>query len=179
MTQLRYEYRTNGTRPGQSRVSMLGYLRHFRLAPVLQRVAFPLSFSLAGPLSKIFLTRDSTVLHSDLFPPGKVYWVADALFVDSYANPRSRSVINGHRCQGRFPVTNPLTDLKPSSMSGLFTTVEIRGSLATSQLASIRLRTDGDDGQGAVTSTQPIPLELAGQKRSARGLESGANNGLR
>ena len=72
MTQLRYEYRTNGTRPGQSRVSMLGYLRHFRLAPVLQRVAFPLSFSLAGPLSKIFLTRDSTVLHSDLFPQAKV-----------------------------------------------------------------------------------------------------------
>jgi len=78
---------------------------------------------------------------------------------------------------GAFPVTNPLTDLKPSSMSGLFTTVEIRGSLATSQLASIRLRTDGDDGRGADTSTQPIPLELAGQKRSARGLESGANNG--
>jgi hypothetical protein len=63
-----YEYRTNGTRHEQSRLSMLGYLRHFRLAPVLQRVAFPLSFSLAGPLSKIFLTRDSTVLHSDLFP---------------------------------------------------------------------------------------------------------------
>ena len=79
-----------------------------------------------------------------------------------------------------FPVTNPLTDLEPSAMSAmacLFTTVEIRGSLATSQLASIRLRTDGDDGRGAVTSTQPIPLELAGQKRSARGLESGANNG--
>ncbi len=40
-------------------------------------------------------------------------------------------------------------------------------SIATSQLASIRLRTDGDDGRGADTSTQPIPLELAGQKRSA------------
>lgn len=37
-----YECRTNGTRYEQSRVSMLGYLRHFRLAPVLQGVAFPL-----------------------------------------------------------------------------------------------------------------------------------------